>query len=859
MTTDIKQNLTDRFAQPIAENYTRRIIFWKDPAGEFLETAEDMCPENVKFIRLTGSNNFDVKRTLSETDTESDYLVYDPLSYENIKDDWLLDVKLYSEEFRADLISMRMKELGMTDSVTMRQAVREYSKFFENRERVTRLKGFGNAYSDVRKFHVDVLAVLSSAKENTMAGVIKALLMSGMDPEENAALSNIKKFGNEDILWDYVSKYTGYVYEEGRALDTLASHILITALSVTMRESVLKGLEKLISDSHKQTCYSFIDDWLHSEEDDALYEIARAVEREYDLAVRFDSADISDLISSECFPCINECILRRFMTDISDNVIKAEDIINVVEKRRTLKWYKRVRHYYEGLYYAALMQQFHVDHADGFHVAEYAVLWKKYCKDYSRMDHYYRMFHLAFSHGIKESTTVIDDLFKSVADYVENMYKNWYLSTLGAQWTKLVSDELEKSSRLEGIVNQADFYRRYVEPLAENSGRVYVIVSDALRYEVGDEIKEKLLKETRGDAKISSMQAVFPSNTKFGKAALLPHRKLTINDGIKVFCDGGATEGTKNREIVLKKACDGNVALTYKTLLSMKQSERRSAVSDAKVVYIYHNSIDAVGDKTATEDQVFDACDQAVKEICNLVRMITNDLSGTNILITSDHGFLYSYKPLDESDKAEKSLINGSIVELDRRYVIVDGECSAEHMIKIPMDHVGSDLSGFAPLDYIRIKKPGGGMNYVHGGISLQESVVPVIEFKNMRASSKKFVDVTKPGLKLVSQSRKVSNSIFSLDFYQENAVAGKVKPAEYEVFMADITGEAVSDKKTVIADKTSADSTDRVFRVRFTLKSMDFQKTEKYYLMIVDKEEKATVEKTEFSIDIAFVNDFDF
>ena len=33
-------------------------------------------------------------------------------------------------------------------------------------------------------------------------------------------------------------------------------------------------------------------------------------------------------------------------------------------------------------------------------------------------------------------------------------------------------------------------------------------------------------------------------------------------------------------------------------------------------------------------------------------------------------------------------------------------------------------------MDNIRIKKQGGGMNYVHGGISLQGAVVPVIEFK---------------------------------------------------------------------------------------------------------------------------------
>ena len=150
-------------------------------------------------------------------------------------------------------------------------------------------------------------------------------------------------------------------------------------------------------------------------------------------------------------------------------------------------------------------------------------------------------------------------------------------------------------------------------------------------------------------------------------------------------------------------------------------------------------------------------------------------------------------------------------------------------------------------------------MNYVHGGISLQEMVVPVIEFKNIRASSKKFVDVKKAELQLISQSRKVSNSIFSLDFYQKEPVSGKVSAATYEIYMADAAGKQVSDRKTIIADKTSNNGSDRVFRTRFTLKSVEFNKTEPYYLTIVEKGTTNVVDRIEFTIDIAFVNDFDF
>lgn len=859
MSINIEQTLRDRFAAMLPDNYKRRIIFWQDPVGEFSDLVDELHLDGVKILKLTGRNNFAVKMLLSQTDTESNYLVYNPISYSDVSDDWLLDIELYSEEFSADLISIRMQELGMPSNAQLHKAMKKYSKFFENKERVARLTALDSNYTNAGQLHIDILSVLSGAGVNTAPGVIRTVLMNGMEIEGNKAIQNIKKFGDEKVLWELIKRYTGYNYNGGDSLVPLASHILLTTLSITMQAPDLKKLSEYISEPHQQLCYSLINEWMHSEDDDELYEIARIVEEQHNLENLFDGLDVSDLMNSECFPCINECILRKYMSEISDNIIKAADIVAAVEKRRTLKWYKRVRYYYDGLLQVAQMQQFYQANVGGFPVAQYTELWKDYTQNYCKMDHFYRQFHAAFGKSLKESSTVLEDLYKNVADYVERLYKNWYLATLGSKWTTLVGDELAESSELAGIPQQADFYKKYVKPIEDSGSRVYVIISDALRYEVAVDLTGQLLKETKGTAKISSMQSVFPSATKFGMAALLPHEQLQMTDDIKILCDGEPTDGTAGREKILNGVHAGNAALTYRTFLSMKREERREKVKDAQVVYIYHNAIDAVGDKAATEDQVFDACEQAILELKNLVRLITNDCSGANILITADHGFLYSYKPLDESDKAEKSFVSGHIIELDRRYVIADGDCTAEHMLRIPMTHLNSNLVGFTPLDNIRMKKQGGGMNYIHGGISLQECVVPVIEFKNIRATSKKFVDVRKAEIQLLSQSRKVSNSIFSLDFYQTEAVGGKVAAAAYEIYMADGSGKAVSDKKTVIADKTSSNGADRVFRTRFTLKSVEFKKTDTYYLTVVEKGTTNVNDRIEFTIDIAFVNDFDF
>ena len=79
--------------------------------------------------------------------------------------------------------------------------------------------------------------------------------------------------------------------------------------------------------------------------------------------------------------------------------------------------------------------------------------------------------------------------------------------------------------------------------------------------------------------------------------------------------------------------------MTYKELLQMKKQERLDLVAGKEIIYIYHNVIDATGDKAPTETKVFGACNPAIDELTAIVKIIVNDLSGSNIFITADHGF----------------------------------------------------------------------------------------------------------------------------------------------------------------------------------------------------------------------------
>jgi uncharacterized protein (TIGR02687 family) len=852
--------LAERFTAPLPEFHQRRIIFWHDEDGEFAEAVNELALGGVKLVKLTGKNNFAVKKMLAADDLTNDYLVYDPLAYEkDQKDDWLLDIKLYSEEFRADLVSIQMEELLVEPTSAMRKTMKLYAKFLDNKDRKTKLRRMGKTYQTPLGLHIDIMAVLCGLNGGSAHDVIIAVLSAGLEKENNSPLANIGKFGNIEAFWQLVQKYTGYVNADDRPLSDLAAHILISALSQMMPASALRGLERFVTDSCKAYCYQLVHEWQRSDGSEDLIEFCRHVERELRLADRFDKIEISILLKSDMFPAINESILKRFYAEIGERVIKVDSILEAVENRRTSGWYNLTVDYIESLYYIAKMQEFYLAHIEGFHLVEPAKIWKLYTTDAYQMDSHYRRFHYFFGNTLKAPNTLLEDALKKCSDVVEGLYREWFLKELTLNWTNAIAGDLDSLGYVSEVNKQREFYRRYVYPNVSKGNRVFVVISDALRFEVAAELSGVLSHTTKGKATLEAAQAVFPSITKFGMAALLPGKELSVSDKMEVSIDGNPTGSTVNRSAILKTVNPDSVAVTYRDLLQMKQVERRTLVQGKEIIFIYHNTIDAIGDKPVTEAKVFEACDAAISELNAIIKIIVNDLSGINIFITADHGFLYTYKPLEESQKISRQTFDGEVYELGRRYALVPPETSSDYLLPIKTERElgGIPMKGYAPQDTVRIKVQGGGEKYVHGGISLQEMVVPVIVYKGMRSGYKLYVEVQNPGLSLISESRKVSNLIFSLDFLQKQPVGEKVQPSSYTLHFTDDAGVPVSDTQTVIADRTSSNASERVFRVRFTLKQMQFHRSKIYRLVIANDTD--VPEEIEFRIDIAFADDFGF
>ena len=379
--------------------------------------------------------------------------------------------------------------------------------------------------------------------------------------------------------------------------------------------------------------------------------------------------------------------------------------------------------------------------------------------------------------------------------------------------------------------------------------KLFVIISDGLRYEIGQEIYEEIKSEAglRGNVSLDYAISPLPSETRFGMAALLPHNDITYTDG-NVLIDGQTTNGIPARNKILQSKNSSYAAIDYQEICGFSRDELRSYMADKSLVYIYHNVIDNAGEHN--ERRVFDVAQNAISEIVALIKKLYNNLQISNFFITADHGFLYRRNTLLESQKYS-NIVSKKPIEASKRYVITDDE-----LIQVPytseFDLLGQDEHKvIVPFGYDIFKTQGAGVQYVHGGASLQETIVPIVHISELNA--KKGEKLSRPvGVRLKSIVRKITNRSFALDFEQYEKVEDKVQPITCVTYFVDEEGNKVSGEYHFTANSSCDDISQRVTRIRFTLKNIEFDRAKRYFLMLCDEENLGEyIEKEQFTIDI--------
>lgn len=818
---------------------TRKLVFWYDDKAEFAEDMETVELQNAKIYYLQPDNQFYTKYFLERVDKTTNYLIYAPFPKPDVRDNHLEDTMLYSRRFFADRASLLSVDLGIEEKY--KPVIEKHIKFFANKERTQRFYDLEIENFNEENILVGLLSAVCKARTCSFEEVVRIVLTDG-ELVDNAFLQEFEKYDLLSAFWQLCEQHFGYT-DTKPSLERLLVTLFVTYTGRYVQAELPAAWRSFVS-YKSGNIIAFLDSLMNSVLYRDKYDALSAhVAKGLNVLSTFAGMRVDDLVECDTFLAVDQVLVKwligRLVSEDIGAIVNGFTIPELCEKRAKMHFGRKTGKTYQMLSSAYSM----VKKAD-YHAADglKPIIDRYLAADYN-MDQQYRKFYYYYDQ--LEST----ESFEPLRELVENIYTNEYLACLLPAWNA----GIQQDAAFSVIPLQRDFYNANLRYTKE---RTVVIISDAMRYEVGQELFARMQDDPKCTAKLSVQLSVLPSYTRLGMAALLPHKTLEMTDDFQVLADGILCDNLAGRQQVLQSYNPDSVCVQFDDIKNLKVAELRDVLTKRQIIYVYHNQIDARGDKANTEDEVFHACEEAVQEIMDLIHRISVSGNTYHFIVTADHGFIYKRDKLTESDKisgksAEKAFVN-------RRFLVSKAALEDDGIDHMSMGRVlGNEDSKVVsyPVSSNVFKVAGGGANYVHGGSSPQEMLVPVLEFKMERGH----METKNAEIALVSIVHKITNLITSMDFIQSDAVSDTVKAAKYRIFFLSEDNEKISNENSYVADSREENAQKRIFRMRFTFKNKKYDKDKQYYLVVYDEESGLEQWRQPVIMDIAFADDFGF
>ena len=430
----------------------------------------------------------------------------------------------------------------------------------------------------------------------------------------------------------------------------------------------------------------------------------------------------------------------------------------------------------------------------------------RYQEDYYVIDQLYRQ-----SEELYFKIDPSCELFTTIQQTKINLDQNYakLCNRMNLEWTRCIKDA--GGMKEVHLLRQHDFYDERIKPIQK---KVVVIVSDALRYEVAQELIGELAK-SRHIATLKPALAMLPTETKYCKPSLLPHNELKLygqGDKQDMAVDNHILDTTEKRSDHLQRYRDGAICVPFETVAEYNQDKNREIFKHS-LVYIFHDVIDKSG-HDGNAKQVTQACREAINELGTMIPKIHASYNVTEVYVTSDHGFLFNDIVFAEKDKHK---IEEETIERSSRYYLTNSNKEVNGIIKFPLGQVSAmmnvdDVFVAVPQGTNRLAAPSGGYMFTHGGAAMQELIIPVITSRQERADNKQPVGVMVLDRKLSMQASRLRFKLL-----QTEAVSMDMKERIVNVALY-YNDEAVTPVKTIPLDKTDPSLDNRKIQVDLTL-----------------------------------------
>lgn len=496
-TSAVRSHLERRFE-------THRVVFWHDPEGEYAAGLDSLDLDGVEIVSVA-NDEYAVKNRLLHMEPEAKFLIYRSGAVPTGIGNWLLDLELAYGVFTADRTSLVQQELGLTaDGIG--EVVKSHEKFFQVPKRVQSLKALLDPDDDADKLRAKMAAVLLRQREHSLLEITRTLLIEnagGTDAKYRA----LADYGLDEFHWQGVARIYEYT-SQSPSIDDFVLWMFRQAIAGFKSEHP-GGLRNIQLDFGRLR--------YEPRSQKAMTTLAKRVARDLDYSSTIEDAGFQDLLGNDLFEEVDRKIISDLARAVADRTVAAREITEVIRSRQSSIWIDGYRKLYAAIGSASDL----LTALSGLNLSmqSFDEGLDRYRHEWFRIDQLYRQ----FTHAAR--TAEFAGPLEGLRAQVESFYANKFLYTLGAAWQQHV-DGIDRW-RSAVLRPQTSFFADHVRPITRDGRRkAVVIISDALRYEIADELGSRIRQEDRFDASLEAVLGVLPSYTQLGMAALLPHTTI---------------------------------------------------------------------------------------------------------------------------------------------------------------------------------------------------------------------------------------------------------------------------------------------------------------------------------------------
>lgn len=818
-----------------------KVIVWYDEAEEFRDDWESLELTGVNMVEVN-NNEFSVKHLIYIEKPNERFLLYIPYARPENEDNWLLDLELSNYLFHTDREAMILQELDLP--ISLRAWLKPRLDFFKSKKRINHFKQVKQENDGEHELSLRLVQVVLDAESISLNDLVTEYAELFTFDKSDDKEKELSRFGLQDIFWDEVKlqyKYKG----EGVSIYNLLLEMFQKSFSpLSDKANVNHNAEVLVSKWKDKRSF-----------EDTFIKLSKRVEKDLRIEELLKKLTLAEIVDDDSFESIDRQIIIELVERIISGSISLPELEKIIKKRQSKFWASEYSAFYNALETGLRLIEGVKRYGD-IEIKDYSDGFKQYTSKWYTIDQYYREF-IQYYREAKQNRVL-----SSLYEWVHKIYSNSWLLNLSNKWQQFIdrSEEWYK-----GELAQSNFFERVVRKYfnSKPNSKLFVIISDGFRYECSKILNDYLNVENRFISNLDYQVTNLPSYTQLGMASLLPHETLSFGDNETVIVDGISSLGTSNRIKILQQNSGYRAtAVLAEELMHMntRGEEAQRLIQDHDLIYVYHDRIDDTGDDTTSEDKVIEASKEEINYLIDVVKKIAN-MNGTNMIITADHGFIYQNEVLYESDFSDGQ-ITGDIDKGSRRYVIGSNLEHNQNVFKVNARdlNIDSDKEVLIPKGIQRLRKQGSGSRYVHGGASLQETVVPVLSISKKRVDTVQKVDVDI----LNKVNNRITTNIHTVKFYQMQAVSEGFVARTVRAYFALIENDektVISDSFTFTFDLTSDRTEEREVTNRFTI-STSLKRSTNVYLVLEEKVDKSDkwiqIDKFPYRLSLYMDNDFD-